>query len=298
MSNVLAAIIAATLCAPATPVQNPEAPTETETAEPEAPPAATPTTGADVVHLASGGFIRGTVEEYEPGGAVVILKSDGTRKTLDASEVSRVEIGGQPATAAAPAVVAEAVDDEPAPAVATVEVDDDPAPVAARSRGVGSGRTRLHIVRTDELSLDIALHRKIAEVSVSGTGGSASGTAWETTCRAPCGKSVETEPVYFVGRTQGATLGSAPIDLRPYEGGDVTLEVEGGSMGMFAGSYVLWLSGTLVASSSVVWFMIDDLNNGVGAVMLTTGVAGVVGGLVMLFRSRHRVTAVSGRPRR
>ncbi len=234
--------------------------------------------------------MRGTVEEYEPGGTVVLIKSDGTRKTFEASEVSRVEIGGQSAPAPA----------EPPEVVETPAVDFEQPPIAAaaRSTSIPPGTTRLHLVRTDAGRSDLALHRKLADVVVSGSGGSASGVAWETTCRAPCGKPVATEPLYFVGRATGATLGSKPVDLRAYEGGDVTLEVEGGSVGMFAGGYALVIAGSLAAGASVTWFMLDDMSNAAGGAVLAAGVGGIVGGFVMLMRSRHRVTAVSGRPRR
>lgn len=294
MSNVLATVVAVALSASAQPSSPSDAatapPSETPTAEQAAAPTASPTAGADVVHLASGGFVRGTVEEYEPGGTVVLLKSDGTRKTFEASEVSRVEIGSQAApTPAQPPEVVEA------PAV-----DSDPSPIAtaARSTSIPPNRTRLHLIRTDGGNADFALHRKFADVVVSGSGGSASGIAWETTCRAPCGKTVDAEPLYFVGRATRLTLGSKPVDLRAYEGGDVTLEVEGGSVGLYAGGYALALAGSITAASSVTWFILEDWNNGVGGAVLVTGVAGVVGGLIMVLRSRHRVTAVSGRPRR
>ncbi|MBV1862255.1 MAG: hypothetical protein KUG77_27800 [Nannocystaceae bacterium] len=292
MGNFVAAIVAVALSAstqPASPfVDEPAPPTEAPTAQGTASPTAAPTAGADIVHLVSGGFVRGTVEEYEPGGTVVLLKSDGTRKTFEATEVSRVDIGGQPAPA------------EPAEVLEAPAVDPEPSPIAAtaRSTRTASDKTRLHLVRKDGGSSDFALHRKTADIVVSGSGGSASGIAWETTCRAPCGKTVDTEPLYFVGRATGLTLGSKPVDLRAYEGGDVTLEVEGGSRGLFAGGYSLVFAGSLAAASSTVWFMLDDLNNGAGGAMLAAGVAGFVGGFVMVFRSRHRVTPVSGRPRR
>lgn len=296
MSNFVAAIVVVALSAstqPASPfVDEPEASTEALTAQGTASPTAAPAAGADTVHLVSGGFMRGTVEEYEPGGAVVLLKSDGTRRTFEAKEVSRVDIGSQPAPAPAPT--------EPAEVLEAPAVDPEPSPIAATARRtrMRSGRTRLHLVRTDGGSSDFALHRKTADIVVSGSGGSASGIAWETTCRAPCGKTVDTEPLYFVGRATGLTLGSKPVDLRAYEGGDVTLEVEGGSVGLYAGGYAAFFGGTVAAAISPTWFVVDGWNRGVGGALLAGGLAGVVGGIVMLVRSRHRVTPVSGRPRR
>ena len=54
--------------------------------------------GTDVVMLANGGRLRGTVEVYEPGADVVIVLSDGTRRTVPAAEVAQVVFGDAPAT--------------------------------------------------------------------------------------------------------------------------------------------------------------------------------------------------------
>jgi hypothetical protein len=49
--------------------------------------------GTDVVMLSNGGRLRGTVEVYEPGADVVIVLSDGTRRTVPAAEVAQVIFG-------------------------------------------------------------------------------------------------------------------------------------------------------------------------------------------------------------
>ncbi len=58
--------------------------------------------GTDVVMLANGGRLRGTVEVYEPGADVVIVLSDGTRRTVPAAEVAQVVFGDAPATPSTP----------------------------------------------------------------------------------------------------------------------------------------------------------------------------------------------------
>lgn len=46
--------------------------------------------GGDVVILANGGRLRGTVEVYEPGADLVIVLSDGTRRVVPAADVAQV----------------------------------------------------------------------------------------------------------------------------------------------------------------------------------------------------------------
>lgn len=72
--------------------------------------------GTDVVRLANGGRLRGTVEVYEPGHDVVIVLSDGTRRTIPAADVAEVIFGdtivppaGAPPTSEVPAVPPDVV---------------------------------------------------------------------------------------------------------------------------------------------------------------------------------------------
>lgn len=58
----------------------------------------------DVVMLANGGRLRGTVEVYEPGADVVIVLSDGTRRTVPAAEVAQVIFGEVSTPAETPVV--------------------------------------------------------------------------------------------------------------------------------------------------------------------------------------------------
>ena len=48
----------------------------------------------DLVELTNGGFLRGSVLAYEPGQPVVVQLPDGTTRTLAATEVARVRLGG------------------------------------------------------------------------------------------------------------------------------------------------------------------------------------------------------------
>ena len=120
----------------------------------------------DVVFLRGGGRLRGTVEVFEPGSRVVILLPDGTRRTVSAAELERVDFADDaldaPARApeAAPAPSSEVVSPppmaepevvtppsaEPEPAAVEQQAAPDLAPSAptlsaddlARLEGVGS----------------------------------------------------------------------------------------------------------------------------------------------------------------
>lgn len=56
----------------------------------------------DVVMLANGGRLRGTVEVYEPGADLVIVLPDGTRRTVPAADVAQVIFGDAAGLAAPP----------------------------------------------------------------------------------------------------------------------------------------------------------------------------------------------------
>ncbi len=285
MSNVLAAIVATSIAA-GSPAPAP-APAEGAPTEASPEPAPAPAVGKDVVHLKSGGFVRGTVEEYEPGGPVVLRKSDGSVRTFEGSEVDRVEIGG----AEKPA--------QPEPATDFPTTAPQPVPERAADGEPSSTETRVHLVRVDNGSMDIALQRRTGGVFVSGYGGSASGVSWETTCTAPCGRRVDTNGAYFVnGLNKGPVLASKTVNLNAYAGRDVTLEVKGGKAGVWAGGFVLVTAGATAAALSPLWFIIDDYSNATGAVLLATGTGALIAGIVMMVRGRHRVTAVPGRPSR
>jgi len=277
MSNALAVIIATSIAASPAPAPSPaEAPTQS------VPATAPAVVGDDVVHLKSGGFVRGTVEEYEPGGQVVLRKADGTVRTFAADEVERVEVGG----AAKPA---EPTPTEFEPAAPARPVDGEPLPSEAR----------VHLVRVDGGSSDIALQRRTSNVFVSGYGGSASGMAWETACTAPCGRRIDTNGAYFVnGLDKGPLLASKVINLHEFAGRDVTLEVRGGRTGVWAGGFVLVTAGATAAALSPLWFIVDDYSNATGGVLLAAGTGALIGGIVMMVRGRHRVTAVPGKPSR
>src|SRR5687767_15570942 len=67
----------------------------------------------DVVHLKSGGRVRGTVTLQDPTEGVVVLLADGTIKKIPAADVARVDYGD----AGAPPVATPApADPAPAPA--------------------------------------------------------------------------------------------------------------------------------------------------------------------------------------
>jgi hypothetical protein len=239
-----------------------------ETPPPSTPTPSTPTASADdIVHLRNGGFVRGTVEEYEPGGPVVLRKSDGTVRTVEAEDVARVEIAGAP---------------EPAPSNAAVP----------------DSAARVFLTRGDRRRGTLVLQRRTAGVFVSGSGGMATGLAWDNVCTAPCERLIDTNGGYTVNDlNKGAVLMSKTFTLDAYRGQDVTLEVRGGSVGMFVGGVLVSTLGGSLAAVSSLWFIDDDRSNAVGGAMLAAGVGGFVGGVIMLFRSRHRVRATAGRPR-
>lgn len=261
MNGLVAALVTFALVAP-----------EGQPVQAASPPEAAPTSGDDVVHLKSGGFVRGTIEEYEPGGSVVLRKADGSTRTFSAEEVDRVDVEGA----------------QPQPPPMTTEPP---------SVTLGPGLARVHLVSAGRRSEDLALLRRTGGVFVSGSAGSASGFSWDTVCAAPCGKPVDTTAVYFVnGLNKGALTSSKTLSLAPYEGQDVTLNVRGGSTGLLVGGVVVMTVGGVAAGMSSLWFINDDYSKLNGAVMLAAGTAGFVGGLIMLLRGRHRVELQPGRP--
>lgn len=244
--------------------------------------APTPAVGSDrdVVHLKSGGFVRGVIEEYEPGGQVVLRKSDGSTRTFEGSEVDRVELGGTPSPKPQPAQAMADLE-------ATPEVDD------------GLGRARVHIVRDDNRSGDLVLQQRTGGVFVSGYGGSASGVSWETVCSSPCRRPVDTSNAYFVnGLNKGPVLASKTFSLSGYENQDVTLRVRGGSTGLWIGGVLLLTAGSSAAAMSTLWFINDDYSKANGGLMLAAGTGALVAGIVMMVRGRHRVTIEPGKPAR
>jgi|GEM_PF-2129646 len=245
------------------------APTQAEPVSTQPVPAVAPA-GDDVVYLKSGGFVRGTVQQYEPAGAVVVLLADGSLQTLEPSQVDRVAIGGGKATAQPPA-----------------------------RREPSATETRVHLVRADGGSSDIALMRRTGAAFVSGTGGSASGVSWATSCTAPCGRLIDTNGAYFInGVNKGPVLASKALNLHEYASGDVTLEVSGGRAGLWIGGVLLVSAGTVAASISPVWFVARDDGMATGVTLAAAGTGALVSGIIMMVRGRHRVKAKRGRPTR
>ncbi len=264
MNGLVAALVSFALMAP-----------QVQSEPPASPPEATATSGEDVVHLKSGGFVRGTIEEYEPGGSVVLRKTDGSTRTFSAQQVDHVDVArAQP---------------QPPPSV--------PLTTEPPSLTLGPGQARVHLVGAGRRSGDLALLRRTGGVFVSGSAGSASGFSWDTVCADPCGKPVDTTAVYFVnGLNKGALTSSKTLSLAPYEGQDVTLNVRGGSTGLLVGGVVVMTVGGVAAGMSSLWFINDDYSKVNGGAMLAAGMAGFVGGLIMLLRGRHRVELQPGRP--
>ncbi|MEX1363223.1 MAG: hypothetical protein AB1Z98_08860 [Nannocystaceae bacterium] len=287
MSSPVVSLLVASLLAAGT--QPAEAPPPTAVTEAESPAPAPSTTtaapepGKDVVHLSSGGFVRGTIEEYEPGGQVVLRKADGTVRTFEADEVARVEVGGSSTP-------------EPAPAPAVAPWG---APVGATPAGAqpSANQARVHLVRGDSRPDDLVLQRRTGGIFVSGYGGSASGQSWVTECTSPCARPISTNGAFFInGLNKGPVLASKAFSLDPYAGSDVTIEVRGGSTGLWIGGLLLMTAGTTAAAISPLWFILDDYNRGTGAALLAAGTAGLVGGIIMMVRGRYRAKLSAGRP--
>lgn len=259
MSIAAAALVATVLSAPAAGQPSTQPPVT-----------AVAPAGDDVVYLKSGGFVRGTVQQYEPGGSVVLLLADGTLQTLEPSQVDRVAIGGAQTR-----------------------------PQTPKPRGPSSAETRVHLVRADGGSSDIALMRRTGGAYVSGPGGSASGVSWANTCTAPCGRLIDTNGVYFInGTNKGPLLASKPLNLHEYRGRDVTLEVSGGRTGLMLGGMLLVSAGTVAAAVSPVFLVGEDDGMPTGVAMVAAGTGALVGGIIMMVRGRHRVKARRGRPKR
>jgi len=279
LGHALVAIITTTAAA------NQQEPSTVSAPAPEAATPSNPTASAseDVVHLESGGFVRGVVEEYEPGGQVVLRRPDGSVRTFSAAEVDRVAIGGASA---------------PEPAVTPREPTPPPTPASTEGAKLSASQARVHLVRVGKGPTDLVLHRKTGGVFVSGAGGSAAGLSWENSCSAPCGRPISTNGVYFVnGANTGAALASRSVNLDAYRGRDVTLQVKGGRPGILIGGYMLTLVGGTTAAIAPLWFINDNMNNAVGATMLATGTGALIGGIIMWARGRNRVTLVPGRPK-
>ncbi|WP_236607105.1 hypothetical protein [Sandaracinus amylolyticus] len=84
--------------------------------------------GADTVFLRNGGRLRGTVEVFEPGVRVVILLPDGSRRTIEASELDRVQFADAPSapTPEAPPVTTEPATPPPAEPAPSEPVTEPP----------------------------------------------------------------------------------------------------------------------------------------------------------------------------
>lgn len=272
-------LLTSTLTAPEAQPPQPEPAPEAAPAQPSAP---APGSDRDVVHLKSGGFVRGVVEEYEPGGQVVLRKADGTVRTFEGADVDRVEIGGE----------ASPKPEEPATEIANLE----PVP---QLDAIGRKSARVHLIRIDDRPGDLVLQKRTGGMLVSGYGGSASGVSWDTVCTSPCDRDVDTSGAYFVnGLNKGPALASKTLNLAPYAGQDVTLKVRGGSTGLWMGGVFVFTAGVTAAGLSSLWFLFDDYSNVNGGIMLAAGTGAIVAGTIMLIRGRHRVTVEPGTPAR
>lgn len=126
------------------------------------------------------------------------------------------------------------------------------------------------------------------------------GELWVDACSAPCGRRFGADGFYAVGpRLSGSAFLSKPVDLGPYQGRDVTLEVTGGGRGRRVAGAILLPVGLIIAAISPLAFLSDKSGaRALGGIGTAAGAGIAVGGVVMLIRSRIRVTTVPGKPRR
>lgn len=131
-----------------------EPPPATAPAPASAPSAAAP----DIVMLRSGGLVRGTISELEPGVKVVILTMTGEEKTFPMSDVRYA------------GAASEAPRSKPAASVAPDAGEEGNDEAGETESGEGAGKKEFGgaiVKRKPELRPEITVHAREARLSLS-----------------------------------------------------------------------------------------------------------------------------------
>lgn len=186
-------------------------------------------TPPDVVMLKNGGMLRGTIQEMDPQGNVVIQLADGEKRTFPMTDVKYAGIasgapGAEPPPAPAPA---------PAPpAYAPPPVASPPGPpqrAPQPPQGNYGGSQPLVTVHGTEARLQLrgeglTFHRKAGTGSGSGYANGQSVTiitnVYESMCSAPCDVSMPRGKYTLALSKDGQPIEADPVDIQ----GDGTLE--------------------------------------------------------------------------
>lgn len=193
-------------------------------------------TPPDVVELANGGSVRGTVVENIPGDHVTVQLVTGEMRTFAAAEVARVTMGS-----AAPVMT---------PVIVPVPTPP-PLPTGIELEVVGEG---------DE---PITLHRLTGTATVSvwtGRGvGTASIDAFEPICVSPCTTRIDPPATYTLGLSMGGGTARRAGHAMWSLDHDMTLGVEYESReGIRIGGWVIFGLGTAAfLTASLVPLAID-----------------------------------------
>ena len=233
---------------------------------------------ADEVQLNNGGIITGEILVLEPGKKVVIQVIDeDVPRTIPWSEVSDVERTSE------------------------VEAEQPEAEPDRRSRSPRRS-VRLHVESDDP---DVELYR--IEGTSFGMVGGQGVTAVHTkrVCRAPCDREIDPDghEYYFAGPGVPASAAFYVDDFS----GDVTADVEAGSVGLAVGGYMLTTFGAIGIGTGVAFVVVaavDEDNNDdfmtAGGLLIGGGTALMVGGIVMWafsgtdFELRPETTEMAG----
>ena len=247
------------------------------------PPGTTPAPASDVdeIRLHTGGFLKGEIVEYMPGGYVVILPLGGG----ESKRVLWVDIS-------------EIVRDGKLEQVSLVEAQPQPQPADAPTPApeqVEGAQIHIDQTRGDE---PIALFHIDGEAVAFSGGYSARAIGFSEVCLSPCDIVLEDHSgEFFVAgdKYRGSKRFRLSGDAPGYD-----LRVKPGSKGMAIGGYVLAISAVVATSFMAAGpFLVDmprTTANGVWAGAGLVGVFGIGGGITMMVLSRSKV-AVSPRSR-
>lgn len=206
-----------------------------------APAPAAPTVAPDVVRLKSGGLLRGTIAESEPGQFVVIVLITGETRKVAAADVqyagpSNAEPGAIPPPPAAPPPPPVAPPLEPNGAVRPLVTIEGP---AAR-------------VQFESTPPGVTLQRRAASAGVysGGVGANIVVHGFEEICTAPCRASLPAG-TYTFGASQGGgrTIEAEPVTLPP---GESTLTARWQSRGGVRAAGWLIAFGSLIGGTVLI----------------------------------------------
>jgi hypothetical protein len=234
-----------------------------------------PAPGPDVIRFKEGGFVRGTLVEYDPKGKLVV-QVDGVARTYESASVA---YAGPAASDPGVGVVVSTV----APSADAVGAPPAPPPEPAPAASPVHLRANL-----PDIQFHYFVRSDTAEVSgvASGNGGSqgfsatVTGQSFQPICIAPCEAKLDTG-LYRIGLSRG----DAPAVLVP---GNVSV-TQGGTLqgtyisksGVRAGGIVLIVGGSLALLGGALALGGSDSNEGAGLVLTALGAGGLVGGLLL-----------------